>query len=235
MIPMKPQNTITIVIPAYNAAPTLGKVLRSLHPLSIPILVVNDGSTDETLAAVTGEQVTWKVVSHPHNKGKGAALKTGFYEAGEAGFTHVLTFDADGQHPPEAIPTFLEACARNEDAILVGNRFADETIAAMPWVRRLSNGLSSTLISLAARTSIPDAQCGMRIYPLWIFESMMLESDGYALETEVLVKAGRRGIEVENIPISCHYPAGTSTSGYRACADSWRIAKVVVRSLREGS
>ena len=231
---MKPQNTITLLIPAYNAAPTLGEVLRHLQPLSIPILVVDDGSTDGTLAAATGEQV-WKVVSHPHNRGKGAALKTGFHEAGEAGFTHVLTFDADGQHPPGAIPAFLEACARNEDAILVGNRFGDETIGSMPWVRRLSNGLSSTLISLAAHTPIPDAQCGMRIYPLWIFESMVLESDGYALETEVLVKAGQHGIEVENIPISCQYPSGTSTSRYRAFADSWRITKVVVRSLREGS
>ncbi len=234
MTSMKPKNTISIIIPAFNAAPTLGGVLNELRPLSIPVLVVNDGSTDETMKTAQGDPV-WKVVSHPHNRGKGAALKTGFQEAAESGFTHALTFDADGQHPTEAIPTFLQAWARKEDAILVGNRFADDTIGSMPWVRRLSNGFSSTLISLAARTSIPDAQCGMRVYPLWIFEAMVLESDGYAMETEVLVKAGRRGIEVENIPISCKYPAGTSTSRYRAFVDSWRITKAVVRSLREGS
>ena len=73
----------------------------------------------------------------------------------------------------------------------------------------------------------------MRIYPLWIFETMHLESDGYALETEVLVKAGGRQIEVENIPISCHYPAGTATSRYRALRDSWRIGSIVVRCLLE--
>lgn len=234
MTPMKPQPAISIIIPAFNAAPTLGEVLDQLHPLSIPVLVVDDGSTDGT-AETARRQPVWRVVSHPHNRGKGAALKTGFSEAGKAGYTHVLTLDADGQHPVEAIPAFLQAFERNEDAILVGNRFADETIGSMPWIRRLSNSLSSTMISLAARTSIPDAQCGMRIYPLRIFDVMVLESDGYALETEVLVKAGRRGIEVENIPISCHYPAGTSTSRYRALVDSWRIAKAVVRSLREGS
>lgn len=234
MTSMKPQSSISIIIPAFNAASTLGDVLGQLFPHSIPVLVVDDGSTDGTADIAKGDHV-WKVVSHPQNRGKGAALKTGFREAGEAGFTHALTIDADGQHPTDAIPVFLQECARNEDAILVGNRFADDTIGSMPWIRRLSNGLSSTLISLAARISIPDAQCGMRIYPLWIFETMVLESDGYALETEVLVKAGRRGIEVENIPISCQYPAGTSNSRYRAFTDSWRISKAVVRSLREGS
>lgn len=230
---MKPQMTICLMIPAYNAAPTLGEVLTQVRPFEVPVVVVDDGSTDDTRqVACTGQ--AWKVVSHSHNRGKGAALKTGFHEAREADFTHVLTFDADGQHPPEAIPAFLEACKRNPKAILVGNRFGDDTIGEMPWVRRLSNGVSSSLISWAAGTPIPDAQCGMRVYPLWIFESLVLESDGYALETEVLVKAGQHGIEVENIPISCQYPSGTSTSRYRAFADSWRIAKVVVRSLREG-
>jgi glycosyltransferase involved in cell wall biosynthesis len=225
---------IALLIPAFNAADSLGGVLEEVHRHGLPILVVDDGSTDATLA-VAEKGPVWKVVSHPQNRGKGAALKTGFAVAGEAGFSHVLTFDADGQHPAEAIPVFVHACSEHPEAILVGNRFSDETIAEMPRVRRLSNGISSRLISVAARFSIPDAQCGMRIYPLWIFETMQLASDGYALETEVLVKAGRREIEVVNLPISCQYPDGTATSRYRAFADSWRIAKVVLHSMREES
>jgi hypothetical protein len=116
----------------------------------------------------------------------------------------------------------------------VGDRFSDRTIDAMPGVRRFSNGFSSKIISWAVGVPISDAQCGMRVYPLAAVSEIELESDGYALETEVLVKAGNRGIEIVNIPISCHYPQGTATSRYRAFADSWRIAKVVWRSLRQG-
>ncbi len=223
---------IALLIPAYNAESSLGDVLEDVLALGLPVLVVNDGSTDATQRVAQGKPV-WRVVSHERNRGKGAALKTGFAVAREAGFSHVLTLDADGQHPVEAIPTFLETCRNRPEAILVGNRFSGETIRAMPWVRRFSNTCSSTLISLAARTRIPDAQCGMRVYPLRIIEKIELHSDGYALETEVLVKAGRRGTVVANIPISCHYPDGTSTSRYRAFADSWRIAKVILRALRE--
>lgn len=223
---------IALLIPAYNAESSLGRVLEEVLALGLPVLVVNDGSTDGT-PRVAAEKPVWRVVTHERNLGKGAALKTGFTAAREAGFSHVLTLDADGQHPVEAIPSFLETSRSHPGAILVGNRFSGETIQEMPLVRRLSNGCSSTLISLAAKARIPDAQCGMRVYPLGIFERIELRSDGYALETEVLVKAARQGIEVVNLPISCHYPDGTATSRYRAFADSWRIAKVVLRSIRE--
>jgi hypothetical protein len=142
--------------------------------------------------------------------------------------------DADGQHPVESIPQFAAGMHAKPGAILIGNRFGDSTIASMPRVRRLSNGLSSKLISIACRQIIPDAQCGMRVYPLRILDRFSLISEGFAMETEVLVKAGRGGVEVVNIPIACHYPDGTATSGYRALADSWKIAKIVFRSLSEG-
>ena len=146
----------------------------------------------------------------------------------------MLTLDADGQHPIDSIPAFLDRCEKSPGAILVGDRFSDDTIDEMPKVRRLSNGISSKMISWAAGVPISDAQCGMRVYPLTPLSEMELESDGYAMETEVLVKAGSQGIEIVNIPISCHYPQGTATSRYRAFADSRSIARVVWRSLRQG-
>ena len=224
-------NSLVALIPAYNAQDTLGGVLESLAEFSLPVLVVNDGSGDRTEEIARAGQPL-EVLSHPQNRGKGAALLTGMRAARKLGFEHVLTLDADGQHPVESIPEFLIRCSNHPDAILVGNRFADRTIGEMPWVRRLSNGLSSRLISWAAGKNIPDAQCGMRVYPIEKTLALDLESEGYALESEVLVKAGRRGIPVVNVPIACHYPEGTSTSGYRAFVDSWRIAKIVVRSLR---
>lgn len=220
------------LVPAFNAEPSLGRVIESIHAQGLPVIVIDDGSTDLTRQVAESAGVL-QVVFHEQNRGKGAALKTGFESAGDLGFSHVLTFDADGQHPADAIPAFLDAGLEDPDAILVGNRFSDHTIGEMPWVRRLSNGLSSRLISWAAGTSIPDAQCGMRLYPLWMLRGVELESDGYAMETEVLVKACRKGFEVVNIPISCQYPEGTATSRYRAFVDSYRIAKAVIRSLRE--
>lgn len=224
---------IAILIPAYNAEPMIGHVLDSVTPFEIPILVINDGSTDRTGEILAARSPRF-LETHAENRGKGAALKTGFARAAAEGFTHALTLDADGQHPVESIPDFVKRCNEKPGAILVGNRFGDETIRSMPRVRRFSNGLSSRLISLAAGSPIPDAQCGMRVYPLSVLPPLNLVSDGYALESEVLVKAGLHGVEVENIPIACHYPMGTTTSGYRAFADSWRIAKIVLRSLREG-
>lgn len=224
-------NSLALLIPAYNAEGALKGVLESLTAYSLPILVINDGSNDRT-EAIARTTNPLKVLSHPQNRGKGAALLTGMKAADELGFTHVLTLDADGQHPVESIPDFVRGFADDPDAILVGNRFADSTIRQMPRVRRLSNWLSSQLISWAAQTRIPDAQCGMRVYPIGKTLDLNLESVGYALESEVLVKAGRRGLRIVNVSIACHYPEGTSTSGYRAFVDSWRIAKIVIRSIR---
>jgi hypothetical protein len=129
----------------------------------------------------------------------------------------------------------MEAYEQHPHAILVGNRFGTNTIHSMPRLRWFSNYLSSLIISLAAREWICDAQCGMRIYPLQELLSLSLEANGYALETEVLIKFCRqyRTLKpaVVNIPISCRYPAGTTTSRYRAWMDSWRILKVILRSL----
>ena len=230
---MAAASKLAVLIPAFNAAQTLAGVLDQVLGLSLPVLVVNDGSTDETASVVEGYPAV-KALVHPHNRGKGAALKTGFQAALRLGYSHVLSLDADGQHPVEAVPEFLKLAGERPQAILVGDRFADNTIEKMPAVRRWSNGLSSKPISWAAKTRISDAQCGMRVYPLGAISSIELESDGYAMESEVLVKAGRCGVEIVNIPIACHYPQGTKTSGYRALYDSWRIARVVLRSLKQG-
>jgi glycosyltransferase involved in cell wall biosynthesis len=229
MTSLSPQ--VFVAIPAYNAETTLAGVLARVLEQGLAVLVVDDGSEDRTAEVARGFPLL-EVLSHPENRGKGAALKTAFALGAKLGFTHVLTLDADGQHPLDAIGGFLSACTENPQAILVGNRFAGAKVDPMPAVRHWSNTLSSKLISLAAGTAIPDAQCGMRVYPLSVAQEIPLESDGYALESEVLVKACRRGVKVENIPISCHYPEGTATSRYRAFADSWRIAKAVARALR---
>jgi glycosyltransferase involved in cell wall biosynthesis len=142
-------------------------------------LVVNDGSVDST-AEVARSEGPLEVLNHLRNRGKGAALLTGMKAARERGFKYALTLDADGQHPVEAIPDFQRGCEDNSRAILVGNRFADSSIRRMPIVRRLSNGASSRFISWAAGRRIPDAQCGMRIYPIAETLALNLESEGYA-------------------------------------------------------
>jgi glycosyltransferase involved in cell wall biosynthesis len=226
-----PEQNLAILIPAFNAATTLDQVLETLIPLEYPILVINDGSSDKTAEIVSTFSAV-RLLSHPVNRGKGAALKSGFRELLQNGVTHVLTLDADGQHPQDCISQFIDECRCHPEAILVGNRFGEVSIGEMPWIRWLSNSLSSRIISTAVRTRIPDAQCGMRVYPLAAVTRFDLESDGYALETEILVRAGRAGIPIRSLPIGCLYPHGTDTSRYRAIVDSWRITRTLIRCIR---
>lgn len=217
-----------VVIPAYNAAGALSEVLIGLETHRVPVAVVDDGSTDTT--ASVAEPFEIALLRHTRNRGKGAALKTGMEWAAANSFTHVLTLDADGQHPMASIPDFIREAERYPDCLLIGNRFG-RSAREMPGVRRLSNTLSSRLISFFARTRIPDAQCGMRVYPVDLFLSLAPQSDGYALESEILVAAGRNGLTIRNLKIPCLYPTGTQTSHYRALSDSWRIARAVARTV----
>lgn len=226
-------NECLVIVPAFNAAETIADVLAELKTLDLPVLVIDDGSLDTTAAVVRSHG--WvRLLQHSFNQGKGQALKTGFAEADRLGYSHVLTIDADGQHPLLSVPEFLTTARRHPDSLIVGNRFADRsTIRNMPLLRRVSNAVSSGLISRLAGTVVADAQCGMRIYPLIPLRSLKLENNGYAMESEVLVKFARTGYPVIELPITCHYPAGTRTSRYRAFYDSWQIARAVWRAYQQ--
>jgi dolichol-phosphate mannosyltransferase len=212
-------------MPAYQAAAHLESVLHRLLAYldAESIFVVDDGSTDSTSEIARRAGV--RLVQHPQNRGKGAALCTGFAAARAAGFTHVVTLDADGQHPPECIPDFL--AARHEADILIGWRLHDA--AAMPPARRLSNRATAAILSSLAGQTILDGQCGYRLVALAAIDGLPLADRGFMLESELLVRAGRAGARIGHVPIPCVY--GDETSHIDVLRDTMRFLWLVARSF----
>lgn len=193
-----------IVIPAYNAGATIGVLLerlRSVVPREM-IIVVDDGSTDATAAVARSAGVA--VVSHPANRGKGAALSTGFEVAlAVPGLDCVLSLDADLQHAPEEIPSLLEARRSTGAHIVIGAR--ERRSSPMPFARRISNALTSFLVSARTGTTIPDSQSGFRLIGREVLEHVHVRSSGYEAETELLLKAVRSGFRVASVPVPAIY------------------------------
>src|SRR5207253_11108678 len=158
-MPGRADGAVAVVIPAYQAAATLGAVVTGARQVlpDATIYVVDDGSGDETGAGGRGKGVT--VLAHPRNLGKGAALRTGIARALADGATVVVTLDADGQHAPAQLPRLLAPLASDEADLVLGAR---ARTAAMPWRRRCTNWLSAALASRTGGQPIADAQTGCR-------------------------------------------------------------------------
>ena len=194
-----------IVIPAYNAAPTLPALVQQIVD-SVgqgAILVMDDGSTDETAAVASRLPVL--TIRHEHNLGKGAALRRGLDYALSHGYQSVVTIDADLQHAPADIPRLL--CLGAARRLVLGRRLGH---SAMPMARRLSNFLTSLVISIWSRKTVPDSQCGFRLIPCDLIRNTPLRSGGFQMESELLLQAARLGYEIAAVPIDTSYARPTS-------------------------
>lgn len=200
---------IAVVIPAYNAGTRLEPVLSKTLAI-IPkhnVFVVNDGSTDQTLAIASTSGV--EVVSHLKNCGKGAALKTGFVRAlSQSRIAAIITLDADGQHDPEHLPEFIRVWRVSPVDLLIGCRNLRWPV--MPFFRVLSNRLTSALVSWRVGQRIADSQSGYRLHSRRLLEQIKLETDGYETESELLFKATRARMHMGFTPITTIY-AGESS------------------------
>lgn len=214
-----------VVIPALDAEPTVPDVVRASRECLEPVVVVDDGSSDRTGAAARSAGAT--VLRHEVNRGKGAALKTGFAWALERGFDGVISLDADGQHLPADIPRFLAERAASGADLVVGGRA--HLFAGMLPRRRNANRFSAWSISWCAGVPISDSQSGFRLYSARLLRALSLHADGFDLESEVLVRAGRGGFRIAMIPIELGFVNGIATSHYRPLADTLRIAWTVAR------
>jgi glycosyltransferase involved in cell wall biosynthesis len=198
-----------VIIPAYNAGQTIGMLLERLSlNLELPhFIVVDDGSVDDTsmVAAASGALV----LRHETNRGKGAALKTGFqYFMTSTQHPFAITMDADLQHDPAEVPQFIAAWTRGDTDIVVGSR--SRIGSGMPVERIVSNTITSSLVSARTGVFIKDSQSGFRLIARNVLSVIKLDSDGYEAETELLIKAARKGFRISSIPIATIY--GTSKS-----------------------
>ena len=217
---------ITVVIPAYNAQRYVANVIVEARKQLEPVIVVDDGSKDSTGAVA--EAVGATVLRHDENRGKGAALKTAFAWALDNGYEAVITLDADGQHLPSEIPKFLDQYARGREDLIIGGR--SHLFEHMLPRRRNANRFSAWCISKFSGVEVTDSQSGFRLYSARLLRGLKLRTDGFDLESEVIVLAGRRGFKIVTIPIELGFVDGIGTSHFKPLKDTLRIAWTVTRA-----
>ena len=216
------------VVPALDSAETVGAVLDDLRAtLGVPVLVVDDGSVDATgeVARAHGAEV----VRHGHNRGKGAALRTGLIEAARRGFRVVVSVDADGQHPGASARVVLEA-GDDPRALVLGVR--DLMRDGAPSSNRFGNRVSIFFLSLFSGRALLDTQCGLRRYPVAETLQLATRADGYAFEAEVILRALAAGMPVLEVPVAVVYPPPDETrTHFRSVRDPTLIVGTVVRTV----
>lgn len=190
---------IIALIPAFQEGPRIGAVVEAARR-HLPVLVVDDGSTDDT--AARAEAAGASVVRQHRNAGKGAALREGFRRVLDSGASAAVTLDADGQHDPAEIPAFVDAFEDRRAELIVGRRdFAD-----MPIVRRLSNVLGGALLSLALGQHVPDNQSGYRLVGRQLMRAVLdSEESGFEFEVEMIARCIALGLPIEWLPIRTIY------------------------------
>lgn len=218
---------ICIVIPAYNAAASIRQVVTETLQAGLPLLVVDDGSTDGTVEAMRGLPVN--LVTHGTNRGKGAALRSGFAWALEHGFEGIVTLDADGQHDPTAIPRLIAAARENGCDILLASRTSQ--FREMAGLRHYWNRFGAWCMKRRTGFDIDDSQSGFRYYSARLLRRLDLTAEGYDLEMEILLKGWRAGGRIGSIPVAARVADGRATSHFRPVRDTWNICFTFLRHM----
>ena len=201
------ENEVCAVIPTYQNAKTLLKVVADVHRVVDTVFVVDDGSNDDTatlLDKATGNERPEKVLTHPKNCGKGAALKTGLTYARQQGFRYAVTVDADGQHRADDIPALLKAVEEEPDALAIGSRGLQHE--NMPAKSTFANRFSNFWFALQTLQRLPDTQSGLRVYPLRCLHGLRWMSARYEAELTLLVFSAWAGVKLLPVPVSVYYP-----------------------------
>lgn len=195
-----------IVIPAYNHGVRVAAVIEDAQLLDLPIIVVDDGSTDDTwprLSAIEGI-ITRR---HDHNQGKGAALITGMRVAEQMSMRWAITLDADGQHRAVDAARLRAVIPKEARPIVLGRR---RLMAGAPWTSRAGREFSNFWVWVAGAPWLHDTQSGFRIYPLPETLGLDIRARRYQYEIEVLAKAAWAGIPIVEAPIDVIYQTGTA-------------------------
>ena len=220
----KSANAVWVVIAAYNEGTRLGITLRSIFPYYPNIIVVDDGSTDDT-AAVAQAHGVW-VLRHVFNCGQGAALQTGIDFAVGRGAGIVVTFDADGQHDPEDVGALVRPIREGRCDIALGSRFLGQAVG-MPWSRRAVLKLGVLFTRLFSGLRVTDTHNGFRALSRRAAQTLRITQDRMAHASEILDQIRQHRLRYEEVPVTIHYTAATLAKGQ----SSWNALKIVGKLL----
>ncbi|MGV7220114.1 MAG: glycosyltransferase family 2 protein [Nitrospinales bacterium] len=222
---------LAVVIPAYNEESTLRDVTELTLAHINKVVIINDGSTDNTSDQL--ESLPVEILSNNKNEGKGFSLWRGFHHLMEnEDYDALLTLDGDGQHAPEDIQSLIEEYKKYPNELIVGLRVGRDSSA--PPIRYFANQFANFWISWAAGRRIPDSQCGFRIYPVSLLRKLQGKSNeyrGFVFESEVLIDAARLGFGIRPAPVRTIYKEGRRKSHFRPVADSTSITLMVAKKL----
>ncbi|HTF29552.1 MAG TPA: DUF2062 domain-containing protein [Flavitalea sp.] len=215
------EHRVCVLIPTYNNAGTIAQLIHDVSKYTISILVVNDGSTDDTLSIIKTFPYV-KVLSYEKNTGKGRALRQGFQFAVQSGFDYAISIDSDGQHFPKDLQAFINDLSVNGPAIIIGARNMDQ--ASVPGKSTRGNKISSFWFQVETGVKMPDTQSGFRLYPVHLLKEMKWITRKFEFEIEVLVRSSWKGIPIRSVPVTVYYaPKETRISHFRPFIDFTRI------------
>ena len=213
---------VCVIIPTYNNASTLAGVIEDIAGYSNHIIVVNDGSTDNT-AEVLLRFPSVQFISYSKNVGKGWALRQAFKYAADKGYHYSITIDSDGQHFAKDIPLFINKIETIPNSIIIGARNMGQ--ASVPGGSSFGNKFSNFWFKVETGIACPDTQSGYRLYPLLPLSKMHFITRKYEFEIEVLVRAAWKGVKVESVPVTVYYaPKNERVSHFRPVKDFFRIS-----------
>ncbi|MBL7156855.1 MAG: glycosyltransferase family 2 protein [Candidatus Omnitrophica bacterium] len=216
---------VCVLIPSYNEEKTIGDIVRKIKEAGFEVIVIDDGSTDNTEKVATENGAL--AMRHIKNLGKGASLKEGFdFIMRMTSFDVIIVMDGDAQHDPRDIQKFISHAEKYGDDIVVGNRMA--STKNMPIMRLATNKFMSFLLSTLCKQRIPDTQCGFRLIRRRVLKQVKLELDKYDLESEMLIKASQKKFKVASIPIRTIYR--DELSRIRPVKDALRFVSLLVKS-----
>ena len=214
-----------VIIPTYNNAATIETVIKSVLGYTTNVLVINDGSTDDT-KKIIAEIPGIYTVNYEPNRGKGWALRSGFKKANKLGYKYAITIDSDGQHFAKDLPVFIKKLAEEGPALIMGARNMD-TAENVPGKSSFGNKFSNFWYRVETGITLPDTQTGYRLYPLQPISEMRFFTKKYEFEIEVIVRLAWAGTKVVSVPITVYYPpAEERVSHFRPFRDFSRISVV---------
>ena len=213
-----------VIIPAYEAAKTIGELVGRVVSQGLAVIVVDDGSRDATASIASGGGAV--VISHLRNEGRGSALRTGFAHALRARYDGVVTMDSDGQYDPSEIRELVGLGERQHAGLVLGNRMANGIVMPAGW--RWTNGFLSWIISGLIRQPVPDSQCGFRFIRREVLEQLSLRARCDELETELLLGAASRRWKIVSVPVRSVRTTG-QRSHCKVLRDTARFLGVIAR------